>query len=73
MTKAERKRKRAQRLIAHLEGTCERKVRFKTLRIALLTRDAHDTQGVEPYLCVYCGGYHLGHPRKGDIPALCSL
>lgn len=21
---------------------------------------------MHPYACKYCGGFHLGHPRKGD-------
>ena len=47
---------------------CLKKHRFETQAEALLAskdRQRKIRQGLTPYLCPFCGGYHYGHtPRR---------
>jgi hypothetical protein len=41
---------------------CGRKVKHDTLRIAKLAlKQLNNRKGMKPYLCNYCGNYHVGH------------
>lgn len=50
------------------ERSCDGKVRYghsQTAWNAIKAMRAKGSDGLEPYLCPFCDGYHIGHSNTG--------